>query len=100
MKINTPRFLTAAFLVTALAIPMAVAPTALRAEDKDAHRYHDKKRNADHDWNDREDQAYRKYGTEKHRGYVEFGTLKPNDQQNYWNWRHTHSDSLLKIEIH
>jgi len=29
----------------------------------------------------------------------EFSKLKDNDQQNYWNWRHEHSDSLLKIEI-
>lgn len=72
----------------------------LRAEDrKEAQKFHDRKHNDDHEWNDREDQAYKIYGTQKHRPNTQFGTLKENDQQNYWNWRHTHSDSLLKIEI-
>jgi len=28
-----------------------------------------------------------------------FPGSKEDDQQNYWNWRHEHSDALLKIEI-
>jgi hypothetical protein len=36
---------------------------------------------------------------QNHHKYAEFSTLKEDDQQNYWNWRHQHSDALLKINI-
>ncbi len=95
-----PRFWNAALLCAALTVPIAMAPTALRAEDqKSARKYHDKKHNDDHEWNDHEDQAYRQYAKENHRKYKDFSKLKENDQQAYWGWRHEHSDALLKIEI-
>ncbi len=79
-------------------------PTALRAQDHQTttttvRTYHDTKNNDDHEWNGREDQAYRAYNTEKHRKTVEFSKLKSNDQQAYWGWRHEHSDAVLKIDI-
>jgi hypothetical protein len=95
-----PRFWNAALLCAALTVPIALAPTALFADDHStARRYHDKQHNDDHEWNNHEDQAYRMYGKENHRKYREFSRLKDNDQQAYWGWRHDHSDALLKIEI-
>jgi hypothetical protein len=94
------RFLNAALLGAALVIPVAIAPTALRAEDqKTARTYHDKKNNDDHEWNGQEDKAYRVYTKENHRKYGDFSKAKENDQQAYWGWRHEHSDALLKIDI-
>ena len=94
------RFWNVALLSAALMVPIAMAPTALRAQDhKDARTYHDKQRNDDHEWNGQEDKAYRIYAKQNHRRYNNFSTLKEEDQQNYWNWRHEHSDALLKIEI-
>jgi hypothetical protein len=43
-----PRFLNAALLGAALIIPVAMAPTALRAQDNKARTYHDKEHNDDH----------------------------------------------------
>jgi hypothetical protein len=101
MRINFPRFCSAALLGAALMAPLALAPLTLRAEDnKGARSYHDKKNNDDHEWNNHEDQAYRMYAKENHRKYRDFSTLKENDQQAYWGWRHEHSDALLKIDIH
>src|ERR1017187_7965351 len=57
------------------------------------------KNNDDHAWSGQEDKAYRIYAKQNHRKASEFSKLKDDDQQNYWNWRHEHSDSLLKIEI-
>ena len=94
-----PRFLNAALLSAALMIPVAFGPTALRAEDQKVRTYHDKQHNDDHEWNGHEDRAYRMYAKENHRKYRDFSTLKENDQQNYWGWRHDHSDALLKINI-
>ncbi len=94
------RFWNAALLCAALTVPIAMAPTALLADDHGSNRkYHDKKHNDDHEWNDHEDQAYRMWGKENHHKYKEFSRLNKNDQQAYWGWRHDHSDSLLKIEI-
>jgi hypothetical protein len=94
-----PRFLNAALLGAALLVPMAMAPTALRAEDKPARTYHDKQHNDDHEWNSHEDQAYRLYAKENHRKYRDFARINENDQQAYWGWRHEHSDALLNITI-
>jgi hypothetical protein len=93
------RFWSTALLSAALMAPIA-APRMLRAEDQKAARtYHDKQHNDDHAWNGQEDKAYRIYATQNHRKYGDFSKLKDNDQQNYWNWRHEHSDALLKIEV-
>ena len=100
-----PRFWNAALLCAALAVPIAMAPTTLRADDqktdqRNARKYHDKGHNDDHEWNNHEDQAYRAYLKENHRKYRDFAKLKDEDQQSYWGWRHEHSDALLKIDIH
>jgi hypothetical protein len=99
MRIIMPRFCSAALLGAALLVPLAIAPMALRADDKTARSYHDKKHNDDHEWNAHEDQAYRIYAKENHHRYRDFSKLHDNDQQAYWGWRHEHSDALLKIDI-
>jgi hypothetical protein len=100
MRTITSRFFTAALLGAALMVPVAMTPIAFGAEDnKTGRSYHDKKHNDDHEWNNHEDQAYRMYAKENHRKYHEFSGLKENDQQAYWDWRHEHSDAVLKIDI-
>jgi Ni/Co efflux regulator RcnB len=97
------RFWNTALLSAALMAPISIAPIALRAQDRQdrpAERtYHDKQHNDDHGWNGQEDKAYRIYAKQNHRKYNDFDKLKEGDQQNYWNWRHEHSDTLLKIQI-
>ena len=100
MKITMSHFRNIALLSAALMVPIAMAPAALRAQDQRAARsYHDKQHNDDHAWNGQEDKAYRIYAKQNHRKSGAFSKLKEDDQQNYWNWRHEHSDALLKIEI-
>jgi hypothetical protein len=55
-------------------------------------RYHDREHNDDHEWNDGEDRAYRRFLEEKHRTYREFRRLKEKERQEYWHWRHEHMD--------
>jgi hypothetical protein len=88
--------LTTALMGAALIIPVTLAPVPLQAADQ---TYHDKGHNDDHQWNNNEDKAYRAWGKENHRKYVPFAKLKENEQQNYWGWRHEHSDAVLKINI-
>jgi hypothetical protein len=93
------RFWSTALLGAVLMGPIAVAPRVMRAEDpKGARNYHDKQHNDEHAWNGQEDKAYRIYAKQNHHK-SNFAKLKEEDQQNYWNWRHEHSDALLKIEI-
>ena len=99
MKTPMSGFWKASALAAVLILPVAVAPTALRADDRNAHSYHDKDHNDDHQWNAHEDKAYRIYAKENHHKYQNFSKLKEEDQQNYWGWRHEHSDSVLKINI-
>jgi type III secretory pathway component EscR len=100
MRIISPHFLNAVLLGAALIAPIAMAPIALQAQEhKTARTYHDKQNNDDHEWNNHEDQAYRMWAKEKHRGHSDFSKLKENDQQDYWGWRHQHSDAELKIKI-
>ena len=94
------RFWNTAVLSVALLAPIGLAPTMLRAEPQTANRsYHDKERNDDHQWNGQEDKAYRLYNKESHRKANNFHNQKDEDQQNYWKWRHEHSDEVLKIKI-
>jgi hypothetical protein len=99
MRTIMPRFRNAVFLGVAVLAPLAIAPTALRAEDQKTRTYHDKAHNDDHVWNSHEDQAYRAWGKETHHKYRDFAKINENDQQAYWGWRHEHSDALLKIDI-
>jgi len=97
------RFWNTALLGAALMVPIAITSTTLRAQDQDhrtARTYHDKQHNDDHEWNNHEDQAYGMWAKENHRKHSDFSRLKDRDQQSYWGWRHDHSDSRLKIEIH
>jgi hypothetical protein len=89
-----------AILAVALTLPLTLGTGALRAEDKNAKTYHDKEHNDDHHWDAHEDQAYKIYAKENHRKAQNFQKLKEEDQQNYWKWRHEHSDAVLKIDIH
>jgi hypothetical protein len=98
MRITISRFCNTALLAAALVAPIALAPTALRAEDKKT--YHDKKNNDDHQWNGQEDKAYKIYAKQNHPKGGAFVKLNDDDQQAYWGWRHEHSDALLKIDIH
>jgi hypothetical protein len=46
-----------------------------------------------HTWNNNEDRAYRRYLSEKHEDYRDFNRLNHDEQGDYWNWRHSHSDN-------
>ena len=74
------------------------AMPALHADDHNK-KWHDNERNEDREWNDHEDRAYRMYVKEQHRKYKDFPKLKENERQDYWRWRHEHSDEVLKINI-
>jgi hypothetical protein len=46
-----------------------------------------------HRWNHDEDHAYRNYLSENHKEYRDYSKLSGDEQSQYWNWRHGHSDN-------
>jgi hypothetical protein len=69
-----------------------------RRDHPDQHRYYDKKHKDYHEWNDHEAQAYRMYERDHH-GAPDWDRANERQRNDYWNWRHNHSDSVLKINI-
>ena len=77
-----------AFVLTAA----LVVPVAIGAQERQSLRYEDKAHNDSHEWNNNEDQAYRRYLQEHHKKYHNFAKAKQSEQGDYWNWRHSHPD--------
>jgi len=96
MTTKLSKFFIAALFGTALSAPVILMPATLRAEDR---VYHDKARNDEHHWDSHEDRAYRIWVKENHRKHRGFAKLNEEEQEQYWAWRHDHSDALLHIDI-
>ena len=46
-----------------------------------------------HNWNADEDHYYHRWADETHRdAHRDFRHLPPNEQKDYWTWRHNHGD--------
>ena len=87
------RYLKVIVLSAALVVPVAVIAQDRNHPDQQTRRYEDKSHKDSHEWNAGEDQAYRRYLQENHRKYRDFGKARKNDQDSYWNWRHSHPDN-------
>jgi Ni/Co efflux regulator RcnB len=82
-------------LSAALIIPVAVSAQSRDQQDRrqtnqQIRRYQDKAHNDSHQWDDREDQTYRRYLQEQRKDYRDFSRVGKRGQNNYWNWRHIH----------
>ena len=81
--------------------PALITPMAVRADDRNHQekRYYDREGRDYHTWNNQEDHAYRTYLQEQHRDYREFRRVKPNQQTEYFRWRHQHPESLINVQV-
>lgn len=61
------------------------ASVQVRVFDRDHRDYHN--------WDDREDHAYRRYLVVQHRSYRGYDRQNARRQRDYWKWRHTHPDN-------
>jgi hypothetical protein len=75
-----------------------VGTTAIAAQDRDHRdrpyyqRYEDSAHHDYHEWNEAEEQAYRRYLREHHWKYRQFDRANRRQQEQYWEWRHQHMD--------
>ena len=93
------RFLILSALVLSTTM---IGPVVARADDSNHHekRYYDRDARDYHAWNGNEDRAYRAYLQEQHQNYRTFNKVNRSQQQQYFRWRHEHSDNtLFKVEI-
>ncbi len=85
------RFYFPALVLTAvLAAPAAMmaAPVPQEVQVK----VYDKDHKDYHNWDDKENEAWGRYLTEKHHKSYEFSKANKKEQADYWNWRHSHPD--------
>ncbi|HEY2823284.1 MAG TPA: hypothetical protein VGJ06_19730 [Candidatus Acidoferrum sp.] len=76
-------------LLAASLVPMIV-PT-VQAQSVDVRVYDSHHRDY-HNWNDRENESYRRYLAEQHWKYKEYQRQSHRRQEAYWEWRHSHPD--------
>jgi len=93
---KSKRILTSLTLAMALAVPagMLIVPRLQGQVDLKVKvgRVYDRDHKDYHNWDDREDKAYRGYLVENHQEYRPYGKMKREDQSHYWAWRHAHPD--------
>jgi hypothetical protein len=90
--LRTHRFIGSLLLAGAIFAPTA-AMTAPRPQEGSVQiRVYDSHHRDYHNWDDREDHAYRGYLVEHHRAYRSYDQQRARDQRNYWKWRHQHPD--------
>jgi len=63
------------------------------------HHSYDKHHKDYHDFDEHEHRAWRVYLQQKHHNLVDWDRASDRERQDYWNWRHSHSDSVLQIDI-
>ena len=90
MKIDgKSRFLSSCFLAAVLAF--SVLGTA--CEHHHAYRVYDPYYTDYHVWNNDEVVYYQQWSRENHRDeHRDFRKLPPEEQKEYWTWRHSHGD--------
>ena len=80
------------FLTAALAVSGPIVAAAAAQEAHVQVRVYDSYHRDYHNWDDREDRAYRGYSDGRHERYVDYDHRNHRYQKNYWKWRHNHPD--------
>jgi hypothetical protein len=86
------RYISALFLTAALTAGGSIVFAATPQEPSVQVRVYDSNHHDYHNWDDHEDRAYRGYLSERHENYRAYDKQNKKQQENYWNWRHSHPD--------
>jgi hypothetical protein len=85
------RWLSTFVLTAALATTGSVVAATPKPQEVQV-RVYDPGHKDYHNWDEREDRAYRHYLEERHEQYRKYERMKEKEQRDYWNWRHSHPD--------
>ena len=88
------QFVASLFLTAALAAPVVTlaVPATQDQDNHDRDRVYDREHKDYHQWDDHEKDAWGRFLAEKHRKDHEFAKASKKEQEEYWNWRHSHPD--------
>ena len=88
------KFVASLFLMAALAAPVVTlaGPATQDQDNHDRDRVYDREHKDYHQWDDHEKDAWGRFLAEKHRKEHEFAKASRKEQDEYWNWRHSHPD--------
>src|SRR5258708_14411575 len=76
-----------------LAAALASSAAGIACAEHHAYRVYDPYYTDYHVWNDNEIVYYRQWSDESHRDHArDFRKLPPEEQKEYWTWRHNHGD--------
>jgi hypothetical protein len=87
------RYVGSFVLAAALVAPTVTLATPRPQDASVQVRVYDPGHKDYHNWDDREDKAYRRYLTEQKISYRDYKKLSASRQRAYWNWRHDHPDA-------
>ena len=82
------RYIASFFVTAALSAPVVIMAAPAAQEN----RVYDPAHKDYHQWDDKEDAAWGRFLAEKHRDRHEFAKANKKEQEEYWNWRHSHPD--------
>jgi hypothetical protein len=86
------RIMITLLLAAALVAPVAIMAAPVSQGVGVQVRVYDRGHRDYHNWDDREEIAYRRYLVEQHRTYRVYVRQSHRAQDQYWNWRHRHTD--------
>ena len=89
---RTHRFVASLFLTAALAGPMAMMAVPSPQGATVQVKVYDRSHKDYHNWDDNENRSWGVYLTNNHRPQHEYAKSKKSEQDQYWNWRHSHPD--------
>jgi len=89
------RILSTLLLGAALAAPVAIRADDEHHEREKARRYYDRNAKDWHEWNEREERAYRRYLEENRLREDRWERANAARQRAYWRWRHNHPDAVV-----
>jgi len=82
------KFISSILLAGALCSPIIFEGCAVRA----SYRVYDRAYEDYHVWDNNEVVYYQRWEGETHRDHREFAKRSPDEQKQYWTWRHARSD--------
>ena len=85
-------YIRSLFLAAALAAPVLIMAGPQPQEANVQVRVYDRDHRDYHNWDDREDHAYRRYLVVRHRPYQDYHRQNYRVRRHYWSWRHSHPD--------
>jgi len=91
------RYVASLFLSAALMTPIGALAVPAPQDEHERHeqeerRVYDEEHHDHHNWDKREDEAYRHWLEFKHEAYVDYEKLDHKRQREYWKWRHEHEE--------